>query len=94
MYRPHPGPPSKAGLILPMTVEVDRTRSGKTELTLLGLTQPRTAIDSCRLPSTFHADPAGRLLVVTARSENAALVTRDRKILDHASAGHVRGLAA
>ena len=64
------------------------------EITLLGLTQPRTAIDSCRLPGAFHADPADRLLVATARSENAALVTRDRKILDYAATGHVRVLAA
>ena len=86
---------SKGRLILPMTVEewIERALA-RPEITLLGLTQPRTAIDSCRLPGTFHADPADRLLVATARSENAALVTRDRKILDYAATGHVRVLAA
>jgi len=61
---------------------------------LIGLDQPRTVIDSCRLPGVFHADPADRLLVATARSANAVLVTRDRKILDYAAEGHVRVLAA
>lgn len=86
---------SKGRLILPMTVEewIERALA-RPEITLLGLTQPRTAIDSCRLPGAFHADPADRLLVATARSENAALVTRDRKILDYAATGHVRVLAA
>jgi len=32
--------------------------------------------------------------VATARSENAVLVTHDRKILDYGTTGHLRVLAA
>lgn len=39
-----------------------------------------TALDSTRLPGSFHGDPADRMIVATARSENAPLVTADRKI--------------
>ena len=57
---------------------------------LLALDRPAAVIDSCCLPGNFHADPADRLLVATARAENAILATRDRKILDYGKAGHVR----
>ena len=60
---------------------------------LLALDRPATVVYSCRLPGDFHADPADRLLVATARAENAVLVTRDRKILDYSRAGHVRVMA-
>jgi len=85
----------KGRVTLPMGVQewIERALA-RPELILLGWSDPRTAIDSCRLPGEFHADPADRLLVATARAENAALVTRDRKILDYAALGHVRALAA
>lgn len=38
------------------------------------------ALDSTRLPGSFHGDPADRMIVATARAENAPLVTADRKI--------------
>jgi PIN domain nuclease of toxin-antitoxin system len=41
----------------------------------------------------FHADPADRLLVATARALPATLITRDAKILSYSKAGHVRALA-
>ena len=50
-------------------------------------------IDSCQLPREFHADPADRLLVATARRKNAVLVTQDENILEQGAAGHVRVLA-
>lgn len=80
-------------LRLPMTVGewVERALD-RPDIRLIGLDQPQTVIDSCRLPGVFHADPADRLLVATARSANAVLVTRDRKILDYAAEGHVRVL--
>lgn len=82
-------------LRLPMTVDewVERALE-RPDIRLIGLDQPRTVIDSCRLPGVFHADPADRLLVATARSANAVLVTRDRKLLDYTAEGHVRVLAA
>jgi PIN domain nuclease of toxin-antitoxin system len=45
------------------------------------------------LPGDFHNDPADRFLVATARVMGVALLTRDRKILDYAAAGHVRAIA-
>jgi PIN domain nuclease of toxin-antitoxin system len=54
---------------------------------------PEAAIASSFLPETFHSDPADRLLVATAVTWPAALVTRDARILAYAGAGHVRALA-
>ena len=86
---------SKKRLRLPMSVNewVERALD-RPDIRLIGLEHVRTVIDSCRLPGDFHPDPADRLLVATARSENAVLVTQDRKILDYGSTGHVRVLAA
>jgi PIN domain nuclease of toxin-antitoxin system len=55
---------------------------------------PEIAIDSTRLPGNFHADPADRILVATARNRNATLVTADREILDYSRSKHVRVLDA
>lgn len=51
------------------------------------------AISAAYLPGDFHADPADRLLVATARTMDVPLVTRDKKILAYAKAGHVKVLA-
>lgn len=45
------------------------------------------ADDAVNLPGEFHKDPADRIIVATARSLNATLITSDKKILDYA---HVR----
>lgn len=50
---------------------------------------PALAIDSVRLPGSFHADPADRLIIATARHCSAPLLTADRAILDYAAGGHV-----
>jgi PIN domain nuclease of toxin-antitoxin system len=55
---------------------------------------PEIAIDSTRLPGIFHADPADRILVATARNRNAVLVTADRAILEYSRSKHVRALDA
>ncbi|MGH7065339.1 MAG: type II toxin-antitoxin system VapC family toxin [Stellaceae bacterium] len=55
---------------------------------------PQIAIESCTLPEGFHRDPADRLIVATARVANAALMTRDRRILDYAARGHLTAIAA
>ena len=41
---------------------------------------PSLAIESTRLPGTFHADPADRMIVATARHLNLPLLTADGKI--------------
>ena len=56
--------------------------------------EPAIAIDSVRLPGDFHADPADRFIVATARHLDAPLLTADRKILAYAAAGHVRTVDA
>ena len=54
---------------------------------------PEIAIDSSHLPGALHGDPADRLIIATARHLGAAIVTRDRKILDYAQAGYVEAVA-
>lgn len=62
-------------------------------LRLIALDAPAVAVESNELPGAFHADPADRLLVATARVGGYTLVTRDQKILDYGKAGHVDVLA-
>ena len=44
---------------------------------------PEIAIDSCNLPGEFHKDPADRIIVATARTQNLTLLTKDKKIIDY-----------
>jgi len=55
---------------------------------------PAIMIDSPRLPGCVHRDPADRMLIATARSLNATLVTRDKLILDYSRTGYVKTLSA
>jgi PIN domain nuclease of toxin-antitoxin system len=41
---------------------------------------PPIAFRSTALPQPFHDDPADQILVATARDENAAILTSDRRI--------------
>lgn len=50
---------------------------------------PDIAVDSVRLPEPFHADPADRFIVATARQMGATLLTADRAILESARTGHL-----
>ena len=50
------------------------------------------ALHASLLPPGLHDDPGDRLLVATARALGLAIVTRDRKILDYANAGHVKAI--
>jgi PIN domain nuclease of toxin-antitoxin system len=45
---------------------------------------PAIATEVAALPSTFHRDPADRILVATARVLGATLLTKDRRIVDAA----------
>lgn len=54
---------------------------------------PDILIASSFLPGVLHRDPADRILCATARECGQTIVTRDRKILDYAAAGHCRALA-
>ena len=44
-------------------------------------------VESCRLPGGFGGDPADGIIIATARSLGAALVTKDQRIRDYE---HVR----
>jgi PIN domain nuclease of toxin-antitoxin system len=48
------------------------------------------AVDSATLPGSFHADPADRLVIATARYLDAHLVTGDKAIADYAQGGFVK----
>ena len=41
---------------------------------------PPIAVDSCALPGSFHADPADRMIVATARHHGLTLLTADAAI--------------
>ena len=51
-------------------------------------------VGSVRLPGDFHADPADRMIVATARFHQAPLMTADQAILGYGTKGHVGTLAA
>jgi PIN domain nuclease of toxin-antitoxin system len=55
---------------------------------LLELT-PRIAIESTKLPGSFHRDPADQIIVATARVYDIPLLTVDSRILQYP---HVRTL--
>ena len=57
-------------------------------LTLAPLT-PTIAIESTRLPGSFHGDPADRIIVATARTMGARLLTSDKNIRAYGRQRHV-----
>ena len=56
--------------------------------------EPAIAIESARLPGAFHADPADRFIVATARHHGVPLLTADYAILTYAAGGHVQTIDA
>lgn len=84
---------NKKRIALPMATHqwIERALDNP-EIKLIGLNEPGIALDSCQLPGEFHADPADRFLVATARAKNATLVTADQRILDYSRLGHVKTL--
>ena len=53
---------------------------------------PEIAVDSSSLPGEFHADPADRLLIATARHLRVPIVTRDAKIIAYGEQGMLKVL--
>lgn len=49
-------------------------------------------VDSSFLPELPHKDPADRIIIATARANNLAIVTRDRRILAYSAAGYVKSV--
>lgn len=83
----------RLNLAMPTKIWLERALSHPA-LRQLPLDDPAVVADSNELPGEFHADPADRLLVATARIGGYTLVTRDRGILEYGKAGHVNVLAA
>jgi PIN domain nuclease of toxin-antitoxin system len=54
---------------------------------------PAVLIESSFLPGTPPKDPSDRIMIATAREQSLTIVTRDRRILNYAAAGHVHALA-
>ena len=52
------------------------------------------AVAAGELPGGFRSDPADQIIVATARTTGATLITRDRRILAYAKAGYLTALAA
>jgi PIN domain nuclease of toxin-antitoxin system len=80
---------------LPATVSpVDLFRSF-VETDGVGIAQmsPEILVDSSFLPGEVHGDPADRIVIATARSDDLTIVTRDKAILSYAEQGYVRALA-
>jgi PIN domain nuclease of toxin-antitoxin system len=59
---------------------------------LLAGMEPDTLIASVFLPGEPPNDPADRIIIATARSENLTLATRDNQILQYGEQGHMRVL--
>ena len=57
-------------------------------LSLAPLT-PAIAVESSRLPGSFHGDQADRIIVATARAMHARLLTSDRNIRAYGRERHV-----
>jgi len=53
---------------------------------------PEIAVECSKLPENFHGNPVDRLIVATARLHHFTLLTRDKKILDHAQKGLVSAI--
>ena len=80
------------GLALDVSAWMDRAL-GAQGVDLLPI-EPAIAVDSVRLPGEFHADPADRLIIATARHWRIPLVTADRAIVDYAAGGYLRVIDA
>ena len=56
--------------------------------------EPPIALDAVRLPGDFHADPADRFIIATARHWRIPLATADRAIAHYAEGGYLRVIDA
>lgn len=54
---------------------------------------PHILLDSSFLPGAPPPDPADRIMLATARAEGLTILTRDRRMLTYAAAGHAAAIA-
>jgi len=69
----------RVSLTLPLPEWLETAAHPRT-VRLVAIT-PAIAADTAALPTTFHRDPADRLIVATCRVMGLSLLTRDRRIL-------------
>ena len=77
------GRPSESGdacLSVRIEGETWLTAALRPEIVSLVPLSPAIAVESCQLPGQFHADPADRLIVATARLHGLTLITADEAI--------------
>lgn len=74
----------KGRLALTMDVDEWLDKVASIEVVSFVSITPRVAVQSIRLPGSFHADPADRLIVALARESNATLITADGRIQAYA----------
>jgi len=58
-------------------------------LSILEMT-PEIAVLSAKLPGDFHGDPADRIIIASAITHNASLVTKDKKIIKYGKDNDVK----
>jgi PIN domain nuclease of toxin-antitoxin system len=51
---------------------------------------PQILLASTALPGTPPSDPADRIIAATARVSGHVIISRDKKLVDYARAGHIR----
>lgn len=80
---------------LSITSPADRWWSRACEMMRLTVCDlsPEILLHASALPGEPPRDPADRIIIATARQLGLILMTRDRKALDYAEAGHVLAVA-
>ncbi len=71
---------ARGRLRLGQPVETWLSAALQPEITSLLPLSPAIAVESCQLPGAFHADPADRLIVATARLHGLTLISADESI--------------
>lgn len=74
---------SRSRLVLSMDVEEWLDQVAALPAVHIVAVDSQTSVHAVRLPGDFHAEPADRLIVATARRLNVPLVTGDEKILNY-----------
>jgi PIN domain nuclease of toxin-antitoxin system len=85
---------AKGGLtFLEGCLEWVRRALGAPGLALAALT-PEIVVESSRLPGRFPGDPADRIIMATAMSLDAMLITQDQRMLAYARRYHLSAMPA
>jgi PIN domain nuclease of toxin-antitoxin system len=80
-------------LVLDVSAEVYVSRAFSRPGVQIAALTPEIVVRSSHLPGALHGDPADRVLIATAMLMGLKLMTRDRRILDYATQGHLPVMA-